>query len=59
MLRHRGLRNARLLGHALHGLFAVAREPLEDRAAGGIGQAFEESVGRRLHDSIHNHLVMD
>src|SRR4029077_7238966 len=52
MLGDGRLRVSGAVGERVHGEFAVAREALEDRAAGRIGET-------GWHDTTHNPLVID
>jgi hypothetical protein len=49
VFRHGRLRNAGASRQGVNRLFAVAREALEDRAAGRIGEGFEDAVRYSLH----------
>ena len=49
MLRHRGLRDSGPDGQGADGLLTFAAQPLEDRAAGRIGERPEDDVVRVGH----------
>ena len=54
-----GLGDAGVEGEGVDGLFALAGELFEERAAGGVGEGAEDVIGMsRLHRQNHSHLVM-
>jgi hypothetical protein len=52
------LRDPGAVGERPHGQFTVSAEPLENRPAGGIGEAVETVFGV-VGMAIHNPLVME
>ena len=45
-------------GQGVDGLLAIAREPLEDCPAGGVGKGFEDVICYGRHNQNHNQMVM-
>ena len=59
MLRDGRLRDARMGRQRGNRQLAVRAQPLEERAARGIGKCPEKHVVYVLHVQIHNPMVMD
>jgi hypothetical protein len=59
MLGDGGRGDAGAAGQGMDGQLAIAGEALEEGAAGGVGERFEEMVRDGWHERNNNHLVMD